>query len=97
MDLSGKQKKYLRGLAHGLKPVVHIGRGGLTDGVFAQLDTALTDHELVKLKFGGGFEDDRDAALDRLVERTGSQVAGTIGRTAVVYRAHPEEPEIRLP
>ena len=44
----------------------------------------------------GGI-DDRDAALDRLVERTGSQVAGTIGRTAVVYRAHPEEPEIRLP
>ena len=97
MNLSGKQKKYLRGLAHGLKPIVHVGRGGLTDGVVTQLDTALTDHELVKLRFGGGFDDDRDDALGRLVERTGSQIAGTIGHTAVFYRAHPEEPEIRLP
>jgi RNA-binding protein len=48
-QLSEKQKKHLRRLAHPLNPMVMLGNAGLTDGVVNELDRALTDHELVKV------------------------------------------------
>ena len=50
-NLSSSQRKYLRGVAHGLKPVVLIGQKGLTTSVVDALDEALMTHELVKAKF----------------------------------------------
>ena len=97
MSLTGKQRKYLRGLGHSLKPVVQLGKGGLSEGVVNQADVALEDHELIKLRFAGGFDDDRDDALQTLAERLGAELAGTIGHTALLYRARDEDPEIRLP
>jgi len=97
MALSGKQKKYLRGLAHSLKPVVQLGKEGLTNGIERQLIKALEDHELVKIRFGAGFEADHDEALDHLLKDSESELAGRIGHTAVLYRRRAEEPEIRLP
>lgn len=46
--MTGKQKKYLRGLAHDMKPLVQIGQRGLTDAVAGQVDAALTDHERIR-------------------------------------------------
>ncbi len=50
MTLSNKQKQYLKGLAHSLKPVVQLGNNGLTEGVLAEIDVAITHHELIKVK-----------------------------------------------
>ena len=50
MNLSTKQKQHLKGLAHPLKPVVMLGNNGLTEGVLAEIDQALTHHELIKVK-----------------------------------------------
>ena len=50
-ELKGSQKKYLRGLAHSLNPVVTIGRGGLSRQVIRSIDEALETHELIKIKF----------------------------------------------
>ena len=97
MTLSGKQKKYLRGLAHSLKPVVQLGKEGLTNGIERQLIKALEDHELVKIRFGAGFEQDHDEALAHLLKDSTSELAGRIGHTAVLYRRRAEKPEIRLP
>ncbi len=106
-DLSGAQKKYLRGLAQGLKPVVHIGRNGLTEGVFESLEQALESHELIKVKFprrgaSGASSDHRDkkcelaAAIDA---RLRSVQVGAIGHVAVFFRRarDPERRSIRLP
>lgn len=97
MHLTGKQKRHLRGLGHALEPVIQVGRDGLTDNLVRQADDALEARELIKVRFGAGFEEDRDTAAAVLAERTHAAVAGTIGRTALLYRPRQEDPEIRLP
>ncbi len=97
-ELSGAQKKYLRGLAHGLKPVVHVGRNGLTESVFESLDQALDSHELIKVKFSD--HRDRKGELAATIDaRLGSVQAGTIGHVAIFFRRarDPERRSIRLP
>jgi RNA-binding protein len=49
--LTGRQRQHLRGLAHAFEPLVHVGGGGVTDGVLRAVDTALRAHELVKVRF----------------------------------------------
>jgi RNA-binding protein len=95
--LSGKQRRYLRGLGHELRPVVQVGRDGLDDGLVAAVDQALTDHELIKIKLGEAAELDRHDAAADLATRTRSEVAQVLGNTVLLYRPHPDEPEITLP
>jgi len=97
MELTGKQKRHLRGLGHALKATVQVGRQGITDGIVDGTDDALEAHELVKVRFGQGFEDSPAAAAEDLALRTAATVAGRIGRTALLYRPRPDDPEIRLP
>ena len=59
--LNGKQRRYLRGLAHSLEPIVQLGKGGLTDGVVGAVDAALADHELIKVKLAQVAAPDRDS------------------------------------
>ena len=95
--MNGKDRRYLRGLAHGLNPVVLVGQRGLTDAVVKQVDGALTDHELIKVRLGGECPIDRDEAGETLAMRTGAELAGHIGRVLILYRPHPEKPRIALP
>ncbi len=95
--MNGKDRRYLRGLAHGLSPVVIVGQRGLTDAVVRQVDGALTDHELIKVRIGGECPVDRDQAGELLTSRTGAELAGQIGRVLILYRPHPETPRIALP
>ncbi len=97
MSLSGKQRRYLRSLGHALNPVVHIGRGGLTDEVIAAIGDALGSHELIKIKVGSASDLDRQDAAERAAEATGAEVAQVLGNTALLYRRHPERPVIELP
>ncbi len=97
MALSEKQKKHLRRLAHPLKPLVMLGNAGLTEGVIAELDRALGDHELVKVAARVGARDARDAALETLAARTRSEIVQRIGHVGVFYRRGPQLPKILLP
>jgi RNA-binding protein len=97
MDLSEKQKKHLRRLAHPLNPIVMVGNAGLTDGVVNELDRALTDHELVKVSARVGERDARNAALDSLASRTSSALVQRVGHVGVFYRRHQGLPKILLP
>jgi len=98
MTLSGKQRKYLRGLAHALDPVVHVGKEGISDELAAQVDRALESHELIKVRFLGG-RPEQPALVGELLARTGAAEAGRIGHVAILYRprAQPEKRKIRLP
>lgn len=86
MSLNSAQIRYLRGLAHSLKPVVMLGAQGLTDGVVAALQEALEQHELIKLKTAGEDRAERDAAVAALVERTGAELVQRIGHVAVLFK-----------
>jgi len=95
--LTGKQRRHLRALAHPMKPIVQVGKGGIDDGLVAAVDQALADHELVKIKVGDGAGLDRHAAAAELATRTRSEVAQVLGYTVLLYRPDPEEPTIKLP
>ncbi len=98
--LKGFQKKYLRGLAHNIKPVVLIGQKGLTDDLVKSSDQALERHELIKVKFNEFKEKDQKAEItEELCKRTKAEIAGTIGHIAILYREQqdPEKKNIFLP
>ena len=97
-QLTGRQRKHLRGLAHGRKPVCQIGKNGIAEGVVTSLDQALEDHELIKVKFLD-LKDQKAEACAEIVSRTGSAHVGTIGHVAIFYRpaTEPERREIVLP
>jgi len=88
-ELSGKERRRLRGLAHGLKPLVHVGKNGITEGVIGDTDRALRDHELVKIRFLD-YKDQRQELSQTIAEETRSAVVDTIGNTLVLYRESPD-------
>lgn len=97
MSLSEKQRKHLRGLAHGRDPIVMIGQSGLSDAITRELDTALTTHELVKVRARVGDREARDLILDQLAAQTRSDLVQRIGNVGVFFRARPEKSRIVLP
>ena len=95
--LTGKQRRHLRALGHALRPIVQVGKDGIDAGVIAAVEQALGDHELVKLKVGESAGLDRHDAAESLAQKTRSEVAQVLGNTVLLYRAHPDDPEIVLP
>jgi RNA-binding protein len=97
-DLSEKQRRHLRGLAHDLKPLIRLGNAGLTDAVATETARALHDHELIKVKApGGGDRATRDALFTDLAQRTASALIHRIGNVAVLYRPNATLPRIVIP
>jgi len=97
MELSERQKKHLRRLAHPLNPIVMLGNAGLTDGVVNELERALADHELVKVSARVGDRDARNTALTTLATRTSAQLVQRIGNVGVFYRRGKDVPKILIP
>ena len=97
-ELTSSQKKYLRGLAHHLEPVVRIGKAGLTEGLFEQLEEALESHELIKVKFVDWKDRKRELAAE-IDQRLGCEQVGKIGHVVVFFRQgrDPENRRIELP
>jgi len=95
--LTGKQRSYLRALAHPLKPVVQIGHGGLTEAVLAAIEAALVIHELIKVRVTGNDEMSASELAPEVEKSTRSSVAQVIGKTLVVYRGRKKDPVIILP
>lgn len=95
--LTAKERQRLRGLAHDLRALVQVGKAGLSDGLRRQLDRALADHELVKLRFLEG----PDKATKRelcaaLAEPSGAELVGLIGHVAIFFRQHPDPEKRRV-
>ena len=97
MSLSPSQRRYLRSLAHDLKPVILLGAKGATDAVVKELDLALTHHELVKVKLSGGDKDERQEQIDFLAGGTRAESVQQIGHIVVLFRRNEDEPKLALP
>jgi len=95
--LNGKQKRYLRSLAHALDPVVQVGKAGLSDGVLAQVREQLRAHELVKVRFAKECELQPAEAVAPLCEQTDCAFVQKTGRVLTLYRRHDHKPKIELP
>lgn len=88
-ELTGKQRRLLRGLAHGLSPVVHVGKEGVTPALAAEVGRALEAHELIKVRFLEG-KAEKDRLVAELLAATGAAEAGRVGHVSILYRAHPD-------
>lgn len=98
MALTPKQRAHLRSLAHHLKPLHHLGKEGLTEATVDALTTAFNGRELIKVKVQEVAPLTAREAGPELAERIeGAEHVQTIGRTVVLYRRHPEKPEIEFP
>jgi RNA-binding protein len=97
-ELTGATRKYLRGLAHHLKPLVLVGQKGVTDTLIGAVDEALELHELIKLKFND-FKEQKKSLAKKIEEKTRSEMVGMIGNVAIFYRQQPdkEKRKIQLP
>jgi RNA-binding protein len=98
--LKGFQKKFLKGRAHGLKPVVFLGQKGLTDNLIDSIHEALNTHELIKVKFIEFKEKKQKVGMAETIEAEAScQLVGMIGHIGIFYRQHPDpdKRKIKLP
>jgi RNA-binding protein len=97
MDLTGKQKRYLRGLGHHLNPVVALGKEGLTEAVSRKVHLELENHELIKVRVGDGCLDPAKEVGPALAEQCGAALVQVIGHTIILYRRRKKDPAIVLP
>lgn len=86
MPLSGKHKRALRARAHHLHPVVNVGAKGASEAVLAELEIALEEHELVKLRIAADDREHRKHIIDNLCRQSRAELVQRIGHTAVLYR-----------
>lgn len=94
--LTSKQRAALRGLANPLEPILHVGKGGLSDALTKQADDALTARELVKGKVLETAPGTARETAEEIAAAVGAQVVQVIGRTFVLYRRNEKEPQIKL-
>jgi len=86
MTLSQSELKHLRAIGHNLKPVVMIAEKGLSDGVAAELERALNDHELIKIKLAISDREAKQALLDQLCATHKATLVQVIGKVALLLR-----------
>ncbi|GGI72808.1 ribosome assembly RNA-binding protein YhbY [Shewanella gelidii] len=96
MNLTTKQKQHLKALAHNLKPVVLLGANGLTEGVLAEIELALSHHELIKVKVASSDREMKNAIVEAIVRETQAVKVQLIGHVLVLFRQS-EEMKIAIP
>jgi RNA-binding protein len=89
---SSALRRTLRGHGHRLSAIVQVGKAGVSDGLVKQVEQALADHELVKLKVGGEGPSDRFEVAERLAALPGVNIVQIVGGAILLYRRHPSEP-----
>ena len=89
MQLDNATVKRLKGIGHDLKPIVMIGNKGLTPSIAEEIDRALTDHELIKVKLPAGSKEERDVIGAELAAAANATLIHSIGRMALLLRQNP--------
>ncbi len=97
MGLSEAQKKYLRGLGHGLKPLIMVGEAGLSDSLLNEFEATLAHHELIKVSVRVGDRKARDAVIEELCKTGSAALVQRVGNMALLYRENPEKKKIVVP
>ncbi|PZW67835.1 RNA-binding protein [Pseudomonas sp. URMO17WK12:I1] len=90
MPLTQEQKKQFKSIGHHLKPVLIVADNGVTEGVVAELERALNDHELIKIQVRVAERDDRLAVIEELCRAGNAELAQVIGKMALLYRKNPK-------
>jgi RNA-binding protein len=89
--LTARERAHLKARAHALEPVVQTGSAGVTDALIAEVDRALTAHELIKVRVGGDDRVARVATGDEICARTGATAVHRAGKILILWRPRPED------
>ncbi|WP_044479419.1 MULTISPECIES: ribosome assembly RNA-binding protein YhbY [Paenibacillus] len=95
--LSGKQKRYLRSLAHHLQPIFQVGKGGTNEQIIRHISEALERRELIKVSILNNNLDDPKGIAEELAEGAEAELVQLIGRTIVLYKESRDYKQIELP
>jgi RNA-binding protein len=97
-ELEGFQRRHLRGLAHPLRPVVMVGKEGLSEAVIAKTEAELVAHDLIKVRFLG-WKDTKHELLAELAGKTRAELVGVVGHIGILFRQNrePKKRKIRVP
>lgn len=90
MTLSAAERKQYRAIAHNLNPIIIVGDKGLSEGLYEELNRALNDHELIKVKIAIGERDDRALIIEELTKVTKAELVQTIGKIAILLKKNPK-------
>ena len=88
MPISADRKKQFRTIGHKLNPIVTIAGNGLSEGVLLELNRALDDHELIKVKLGLADREERKELVAELVTLPNVELIQEIGKVVILYRAN---------
>jgi RNA-binding protein len=91
ISLTPRERAQLKARAHALEPVVQVGQAGLSESVAAELERALTAHELIKVRIGGADREGRAALADAICARTGAAQVQSVGKVLVLFRPRPDD------
>lgn len=91
MPLSNDKKKQFRTVGHGLKPIVTIAGKGLSDGVSAEIERALADHELIKIKLAVDDRDSRKEIIAEICANAKAENIQEVGKIVLIYRKSNKE------
>ena len=97
INLTGKQKRFLRGLANRLEAKIVIGHSGFNDNCLNNLNETLKSDELVKVRIQPASGLDRKEAAVQLAGASSSSCVQVSGNTVILYRQNPENKQIKLP
>lgn len=86
MSLNNQQKKRYRSIGHDLHPIVTIAGNGVTENILTEIDRALNDHELIKIKVIIDDRTARAAAIQHICKKTASIDVQQIGKVALLLR-----------
>ena len=95
--ITSKQRRYLKGLAHDLDPTVFIGKDGLKENIYKEMETCLEARELVKVKLQEGCELSPKEIANDMAEELGAEFVQAIGRKFTLYRESKDNKQIILP
>jgi RNA-binding protein len=96
-ELTGKQKKFLRGLGNRLEAKIIVGHSGLSANCLKNIDTLLEKEEIAKIRLQPACGLDRHEAAAKIIELTSSVLVKVFGSTVLIYRKSSAEEQIKLP
>jgi RNA-binding protein len=89
--LTNRERAHLKARAHALQPVVHVGGSGVTDALVAEVERALTAHELIKVKIVADDRAERMAVGDEICARTAATAVHRVGKVLILWRPRPAD------
>lgn len=95
--LTGKQVRFLRGEGHHLKPILQVGKSGISESFIKEALESFEAHELIKIKLGKSTEVDLSKAKEEIVQKAKCHLIQSLGKTLLLYRERKEKPSIHLP